>query len=193
MVGRIMPVIGAAGGDPFLIAWLDVWAQPIRLDPKWRSGSYPEDDPPLAGLTAALKTVTLHANQSAWAATIGRAPAQPGRDPAQALSHRFMIEDTLDQFAASRAVTADANNFLYLVRANQLACADPRQVKAPTLMLYSPTDLVFPQPWIERTAAAIREAGTPVDMAPLHGPNGHLNGVLHIAQASERIAAFLAG
>jgi hypothetical protein len=30
-------------------------------------------------------------------------------------------------------------------------------------------------------------------MAPLHGPNGHLNGVLHIAQASERIAAFLTG
>jgi hypothetical protein len=34
---------------------------------------------------------------------------------------------------------------------------------------------------------------TLVDMAPLHGPNGHLNGVLHIAQASERIAAFLTG
>ena len=59
-------------------------------------------------------------------------------------------------------------------------------------MLYSPTDLLFPQPWIERTAAAIRAAGTPVEIAPLHGPNGHLNGVLHVAQASERIAAFLA-
>ena len=191
MVGRIMPVIGAAGGDPFLIAWLDIWAQPVRLDPKWRSGNYPESDPPIEGLTAALKTVTLHANQSEWAASFGRAPATPGCDPAQALSHRFMIEDAVGQLAAMRAVTADANNFLYLIKANQLACADPRQIKAPTLILYSPTDLLFPQPWIERTAAAIREAGTPIDMAPLHGPNGHLNGVLHIAQASERIAAFL--
>jgi len=51
--------------------------------------------------------------------------------------------------------------------------------------------MIFPQPWIERTAAAIREAGTLVDMAPLYGPNGHLNGVLHIAQTSERITAFL--
>ena len=193
MVGRIMPVIGAAGGDPFLIAWLDIWAQPVRLDPKWRSGNYPESDPPIEGLTAALKTVTLHANQSAWAAPFGHAPAVPGRDPAQALSHRFMIEDTLDELAGARAVTADANNFLYLIRANQLARVDPQQIKAPTLILYSPTDLVFPQPWIEHTAAAIREAGTLVDMAPLHGPNGHLNGVLHIAQASERIAAFLTG
>ena len=191
MVGRIMPVIGAAGGDPFLIAWLDIWAQPVRLDPKWRSGNYPESDPPVEGLTAALKTVTLHANQSEWAASFGHAPAAPGCDPAQALSHRFMIEDAVGQLAAMRAVTADANNFLYLIKANQLACADPQQIKVPTLILYSPTDLLFPQPWIERTAAAIREAGTPIDMAPLHGPNGHLNGVLHIAQASERIAGFL--
>ena len=191
MVGRIMPVIGAAGGDPFLIAWLDIWAQPVRLDPKWRSGNYPESDPPIDVLTAALKTVTLHANQSEWAASFGHAPAAPRCDPAQALSHRFMIEDAVGQLAAMRVVTADANNFLYLIKANQLACADPQQIKVPTLILYSPTDLLFPQPWIERTAAAIREAGTPIDMAPLHGPNGHLNGVLHIAQASERIAAFL--
>jgi homoserine O-acetyltransferase len=193
MMERIMPVIGAAGGDPFLIAWLDVWSLPVRLDPKWRGGAYPEDDPPIAGLTAALKTVTLHANQSEWAATFGNNPALPGRDPAAALSHRFAIEDALDQFAVMRAATADANNFLYLIRANQLARADPLQIKAPTLILYSPTDLLFPQPWIERTATAIRATGTPVEMAPLHGPNGHLNGVLHIAQASERIAAFLAG
>ncbi len=192
MVGRIMPVIGAAGGDPFLIAWLDIWAQPVRLDAKWRAGDYPETDPPVAGLTAALKTVALHANQSEWAATFGYAPALPGCDPARALSHRFMIEDMLDQLAGTRVATADANNFLYLIRANQLARADARRIKAPTLILYSPTDLVFPQPWIERTAAVIREAGTPVDIAPLHGPNGHLNGVLHIAQASDRIAAFLA-
>src|SRR5215217_3104840 len=141
MVDRILPVIGA--------------------------GDYPEGDPPLAGMAAALKTVTLHANQSEWASTFGKAPAVPGRDPGQALSHRFMIEDTLDQLAALRAGTADANNFLYLIRANQLAGADPARIKAPTLLLYSPTDLVFPQSWIERTAAALREVGTPVEMIPL--------------------------
>jgi homoserine O-acetyltransferase len=80
MVDRIVPVIGAAGGDPFLIAWLDVWAQPVRLDPKWRGGRYPEEDPPVEGLTAALKIVTLHAQQSEWArSTFGRAPAEEAR------------------------------------------------------------------------------------------------------------------
>ena len=107
-----------------------------------RQAPYPESDFPVEGLIAALKTVTLHANQSAWAAPFGHAPAVPGCDPAQALSYRFKIEATLDQLAAMRTVTADANNFLYLIRANQLARADPRQIKAPTLILYSPTDLV---------------------------------------------------
>ena len=78
MVDRILPVIGAAGGDPFLIAWLDIWALPVRLDPKWRAGDYPEDDPPLAGMTAALKTVTLHANQSEWASTSAGRRRCPG-------------------------------------------------------------------------------------------------------------------
>ncbi|HEX8665719.1 MAG TPA: homoserine O-acetyltransferase [Beijerinckiaceae bacterium] len=193
MVERIVPAIGAAGGDPFLIAWLDVWAQPVRLDPKWRGGRYPEDDPPGEGMTAALKTVTLHANQSAWArAMYGKAPAVEGRDPAAALANRFKIESALQEFAGARAATADANNFLYLIRANQLAGADPAAIKAPTLLLYAPEDLLFPQPWIERTAAAIRSAGTPVETLALEGPNGHLNGVLHIAQAGARIAEFIA-
>jgi homoserine O-acetyltransferase len=192
MVDRIVPVIGAAGGDPFLIAWLDIWAEPVRLDPAWKGGAYAENEQPLAGLTAALKTVTLHANQSDWArGTYGRAPALPGKDPAAALENAFRIETALREFAAARAAAADANNFLYLVRANQLAAADPARIRAPTLLAYSPTDLLFPQPWIERTAAAIRGAGAPVELVALAGPNGHLNGVLHIAQAASRIAAFL--
>jgi homoserine O-acetyltransferase/O-succinyltransferase len=59
-----------------------------------------------------------------------------------------------------------SNNFLYLIRANQLASADPAKIKAPTLLVYSPTDLVLPEPWIERTAAALREVGTLVDIVP---------------------------
>ena len=103
-----------------------------------------------------------------------------------------MIEDALDQLAALRAGTADANNFLYLIRANQLAGADPSTDQgADAAALFADRPPV--------SAALDRAhrggdpgAGTPVDMAPLHGPNGHLNGVLHIGQASARVAAFLA-
>lgn len=192
-VERIVPVIGAAGGDPFLVAWVDVWGQPIRLDPKWNGGDYYGKEAPLKGLAAALKIVSLHANGAEWAEkTFGLAPAADGKPPGQAMDNRYKIEAALDQAGAARAATADANNFLYLVKANQLAMADPARIKAPTLMVYTPTDLVFPEPWIQRTAAAIRGAGTPVDLVAITGPNGHLNGVLQIAQAGSRIAEFLA-
>lgn len=193
MVEKIVPVIGAAGGDPFLMAWLDVWATPIRLDPKWKGGDYYGSEPPKDGLAAALKIVTLHANGAEWAAkTFGTAPASEGQNPAAAMQNRFKISQTLDQAGAGRAAAADANHFLYLVRANELAAADPARIKTPALIIYSPTDLVFPPAWVERTADAIAANGTPVERVRITGPNGHLNGVLHIAQAGPRIAAFLA-
>jgi homoserine O-acetyltransferase len=192
MVERIVPVIGAAGGDPFLIAWLDVWAQPIRLDPKWNGGDYYGKEPPKEGLAAAFKVVSLHANGAEWAAkTFGQAPAGEGKDPGQALENRFKIEAALDQGSAGRASGADANNFLYLIRANQLAAADPSKIRTPALIINTPTDLVFPPEWVDRTAAAIQGNGTPVERATLTGPNGHLNGVLAIAQAGPKIAEFL--
>jgi homoserine O-acetyltransferase len=193
MVEKIVPVIGAAGGDAFLIAWLDAWATPIRLDPKWNGGDFYGREPPNEGLGASLKIVTLHANGAEWAGkTFGAAPADAGKDPAAAMANRYRIEATLDQAGAGRAAGADANHFLYLVRANQLAAADPARIKTPALIVYSPTDLVFPPAWVERTADQIAKNGTAVEKVTITGPNGHLNGVLHIAQAGPKIAEFLA-
>jgi homoserine O-acetyltransferase len=188
MVERIIAVIGTPGADPYLIGWLDLWAEPIRLDPKWNNGDYYDKEPPLAGLTAALKIVTLHANHWEWAVKTQGGPAEQGRDPGKALDNKFKIEATLESAAAARAKIADANHFLYLVKANQLASADPAKIKAPALVLYSPTDLVFPAPLVEEAAKKMSGAET----GTIAGPNGHLNGVLAITQAADRISAFLA-
>jgi len=193
MVERIIPVIGASDADPYLIGWLDVWAAPITVDPNWKGGDYYGGEPPLAGLAQALKTVTIHANHWQWAdKTFALAPAEEGKDPAAALDNSFKIEATLDAAGAARAKVGDANHFLYLVKANQLADVDEAKIKAPALILYSPTDLVFPAEKVEATAEAIRAGGAKVETGTLEGPNGHLNGVLGIAQAGDRIAAFLA-
>src|SRR5215207_7284795 len=144
MVDRIVPVIGAAGGDAYLGAWVEVWGAPIRLDPKWKGGAYDPQDPPKEGLAAALKVVTLHAQGPEWAAkNFGRSPAEEGKNPAAALQNRFKLEAALDAASAARAGVADANHMLYLVRANQLAAADPTKIKAPALIVYTPTDQVF--------------------------------------------------
>lgn len=193
MVERIVPVIGAAGGNAMLIGWVDVWEQPIRLDPKWNGGDYYGREAPNEGLAAALKIVSLHANGWEWAEkTYGKAPASEGKDPGQALENKFKIVAALDQSGAGRASGSDANHFLYLVRANQLASADPAKIKIPTLIIYTPTDLIFPPEWVERTAALIKSNGTQVETMQITGPNGHLNGVLHVAPAGPKIAEFLA-
>jgi homoserine O-acetyltransferase len=198
-MGGQPPRPGGAGdpgdrhADAFLIEWLDVWAAPIRLDPKWNNGDYYGKEPPLEGLKASLKVISLHANHWDWAdKTFGRAPAEEGTDPAKAMGNRFKIEAALDAAAAARAATSDANHLLYLVKANQLAAADPAKIKAPMLLIYSPTDLVFPAPLVEDAARKIAAAGATVETAQLPGPNGHLNGVLAVGQAGEKISAFLA-
>jgi homoserine O-acetyltransferase/O-succinyltransferase len=192
-VERIIPVIASADAEPFLIAWLDMWAQPIRLDPKWNHGDYYGKEPPIEGLKAALKIVTLHANSWEWARkTFGTAPAEEGKDPAKAITNKFKIEAFLDQAAAGRAAVADANNFLYLCKANQLASVDPTKIKVPALVLYAPNDLIFYEPIIQETIQKIAAAGTPVESGTLAGPNGHLNGLTQIGQGAEKITAFLA-
>src|SRR5262249_49371875 len=97
MVDRIVPVIATTGADAFLIAALDIWAQPIRLDPKWNNGDYYGKAPPIDGLKASLKIITLQANHFEWATkTFGLGWAEEGRDPAQAMDNRFKIEAALD-------------------------------------------------------------------------------------------------
>ena len=192
MVERIVPVISTPRADPYLIGWLDAWAQPIRLDPKWNGGDYYDKEPPLEGLKGALKLVTLHAFQSEWAAkTFGSEPAEAGKDPGKAMDNHFKIESGLETVAATRAKTADANHFLYMVKTNQLASADPAKIKIPVLLLYSPTDLVFQEQQVAAAAGELAAAGSTVETGKLIGPYGHNNGVFAISQAADQIRAFI--
>ncbi len=197
MVGKIMPVIAAAEPDAGLVEWLDIWAMPIRLDPKWNGGDYYGKEPPLAGLGQALKIVTLHAQTNAWAtAAFGSKWAKEGDSPLNSFSNRYLVESALDAAGAGRAKVSDANSFLYLVRANQLfaegAAERLKAIKAPALVIYSPGDLVFPAEGVRRTGAALKANGVPVELVELAGNRGHLDGVLSIKQAEKAISAFLA-
>lgn len=192
MVEKIMPVIAAAEPFAFLNGWLSVWAAPILLDPKWNGGDYYGKEAPVEGLAQSLKIVTLHAQQWQWAdKAFGLAFAEEGKDPTKTFGAKFKIEASLDAAGKARAATADANHFLYIVKANQAYAADISKIKAPTLMIYAPSDLVFPAEIVEQGAKKIAANGTPVQMVKLEGPNGHLLGVIAMAQAKDQIAAFL--
>lgn len=199
-VDRLIAVISAGDADPWLIAWLDVWAAPIRLDPDWNGGNYYDGKPPLAGLTQALKIVSLQANHWLWAEkTFGRAWAVEGKDPNDAYQNRYKIETALEAGAAARAAISDANHFLYLVKANQTFVAGGgtdlsglKAIKARTLILSTPTDQVFPPPFVKATIEALKTGSASVETAEIDGPYGHLNGVLSLQPQAASIAAFLA-
>ena len=203
MMERIMPVIAAADPGPWLIEWLNVWAAPILLDAKWNGGDYYGREPPLAGLTSALKIVSLQANHFQWAEkTFGTALADPAKDPLSAYGNTFKIEAAIEAGSAARAAVSDANHFLYLVKANQTfvpgagagaktAADGLKRIKARTLILYSPTDQVFPMAWIKATAEALRANGVHVETDEIGGPLGHLNGVAGMAPLGRRITEFL--
>ena len=200
MVGRIMPVIGSGWADGDLIAWLNIWSAPIRIDPNWNGGDYYGGEPPLKGLAEALKVVTLHAQSPEWSnGVFGRSWADEGKDPAESFDHLYKIEAVLDSAGAARAKTSDANHFLYLAKANQLFYAGHgkglydglRAINCPVLIIHSDEDLVFPGNAVRETAAIIKADGTAVQVVELEGTRGHLDGVLSIAQAGNQIKAFL--
>jgi homoserine O-acetyltransferase/O-succinyltransferase len=116
-VDRIMPVVAAASPGPWLTEWLNVWAMPILLDANWAGGDYYGKPPPLAGLTQALKIISLQASHFQWAEnTFGTAWAEPGKDPLAAFDHQFKIEEALEVSSRERAAVSDANHLLYLVK-----------------------------------------------------------------------------
>jgi homoserine O-acetyltransferase len=199
-VGRIVPVIGSGWADGYLIAWLNVWAAPIKLDPNWNGGDYYGGEPPLSGLAEALKIVTLHALSPEWTnGDFGRAWANDSANPAASFDNMFQVETVLDAAGAARAETSDANHFLYLVKANQLFYAGHGEglydgllaIDVPVLIIHTDEDQVFLGNAVRETAAIIRSDGTSVEIVELEGTRGHLDGVVSIDQASAEIAAFL--
>ncbi|HYG90867.1 MAG TPA: homoserine O-acetyltransferase [Azospirillum sp.] len=203
MVKRVIPVIGGAEASAFLIAWLNVWAAPVKLDPNWNNGNYYDGPAPNRGLAEALKVVTLQANHWQWFdGRFGRKPAEEGKDPRATMANQYEVEAFLDKAAAARAATSDANHFLYLIKANQTFVAGNggsldeglAKIKAPMLLIPSANDIVFfPDENMRPLKDKLAAKGLKVEYTEvITGPMGHLDGVFNIAKAGEQIAAFLA-
>jgi len=200
VVERIVPVIGAAELNAYGIGWLNVWAAPIMLDPRWKGGDYYGKEEPVEGLALALKTVTLHARHYGCASSaFGRKWAAADRDPAKSWDNKFAIEETLDKIALARARVSDANSFLYLAKANQLFVTGHRgsleeglrDVRAKVLLVPAKSDLLLFPDYSRQVAEILKKQGKPVQYFEIEGEGGHLDGVVSIAKAGEVIRKFL--
>jgi homoserine O-acetyltransferase len=194
MVERIIPVIGPGlAMDAYAVAMLDLWAMPIRLDPKWNRGDYYGRDEPLEGLAEALKFVTFSAVSFAWGdKRFGRKWAKDGEDPGKAYGNLFAVEAALNAAGSARAKTTDANSYLYMAKANQLFGVDPKRIKAKALFVPVTSDLIFPPVMSKRAADTLRAQGNTVEYFEIPTDGGHIDGVTQIGQAAKAIGEFLA-
>jgi homoserine O-acetyltransferase len=201
-VERIMPVIATPVLHPWLIGWLKLWGDPIKLDPKWNKGDYYGKEEPAEGTAYSFMLITLSALWEDWAEkSFGRKWALEGKDPLFAMENEFLVDASLLQRAKSRLAYADANSMLYMNKAAALfdigrgfpSYEDAvKSIKARVLMIGAENDLLFPPVQIKRHAETFKKLGKDVDYFEIKSGLGHLGGVLAITQASEVIKTFMA-
>jgi homoserine O-acetyltransferase len=200
-VDHVISVIGSVHSDAWSTTALEFWALPIKLDPAWQNGNYYGTAGPVAGLTTSLMAIThvaLHPEYfNQVGAELGHTPLESG--PLNDIRQDHKITQWLTQRAQGRASMMDANHLLYLVRACQLFLSGQRDtleqglnnVTAEVLFIPANNDLLL-MPYHARNAFDIMQAqGKSVSIAALHGPLGHLNGVLNIKQHADTIRDFL--
>lgn len=202
MVDRIVAVIPCAFLDDWTALKLRNMRQAVMLDPNWRGGDYHGGPEPLAGLTLAVSMMTVASLSPEWANKYyNRRWADPLKDPATDMAHDFAAAQWVDELVKSRIHLMDANNFLFLQRANELFTLGGRAtleeglqlIKAKVLLLPSVSDHILPERQTRRTRDILKAQGNQVDYLELSGPFGHLNGVATIGQAGDLLRQFLDG
>jgi homoserine O-acetyltransferase len=193
---RVIPVVGLAEADGYWIENLDAWSTPIKLDPKWDQGDYYGKTEPLDGLAASYRVVVYEAqNYGSVSKTVDRKWAQEGKDPAKSWNNEFMAEHALDDLAK----TADANSFLYQVKAMQLFVAGDgpsmdaglSKVKARLLILPAKSDLMIYPKYSQEAAERLRQLGKSVEYHEVPGSGGHIDGIYNMATVGSIIEKFL--
>jgi homoserine O-acetyltransferase len=167
----LVSISGAARSTALSIGLRNAQRQAVRLDPKWRGGDYPPDDPPIAGLKLARRIGTLTYRSAAE------------------LDQRFgpggteTLADYLERQAELFVRRFDANCFLVISQAMDrfdLAASHGRLQDAyrgtgleRALVIGVESDWLFPPTQQSESAAALQAAGVPTEFALLPSFEGH--------------------
>lgn len=200
-VERIIPVVATAQCDAFSIGVMESWKAPIVLDPRWNGGDYYGGAEPTDGVKAAIKVWLLQTRYHDWAdKKFERRWASQDKDPSKSMDNLYAVQNYMDESSSAFAAQYDANHLLFQIRAIQLFSVGSKDsltdglkaIKAKALLIPSRNDLLFPLAESFELRDLLVKEGRQVDLFELDGPNGHLDGIIGISQASQRIAAFLA-
>jgi homoserine O-acetyltransferase len=167
----LVSISGAARSTALSIGLRSAQRQAVRLDPKWRDGDYPPEDPPIEGLKLARRIGTL----------TYRSPAEleqrfgPG--------HKETIADYLERQAEMFVRRFDANCFLAISEAmdrldliatyGQLTNAYRNSGLERALVIGVDSDWLFPPYQQAEAADGLKAAGVTTEFDLLPSFEGH--------------------
>jgi homoserine O-acetyltransferase len=198
---RIITVIATPQVHPWLVGWLKLWGDPIKLDPKWNKGDYYGKEEPRDGAAYSFMLITQSAMWEGWAEkSFDRKWADPNKNPFDRMENDYLVDAALYKGALGRLANADPNSMLYLNKANTLfdlgqgfkSYEDAvKSIKAKVLMIGADTDILFPVSQIKSHVDVFRKIGKDVSYFEIKSGFGHNGGVLAISQASTIITEFM--
>jgi homoserine O-acetyltransferase len=186
----LVSISGAARSTAVSIGLRSAQRDAVRLDPKWRAGNYPADDPPLAGLKLARRIGTLTYRS---AAELDQRFGAGGKET---------IADYLERQAELFVRRFDANCFLVISEAMDrldLAATHGGLEKAfrgtrveRALVIGVESDWLFPPAQQTEAANALLAAGVPTELNILPSFEGHDSFLVDIARFSATLSRFFA-
>ena len=119
---NFVTISSASRSEPFSIAVRSLQRELIRSDPKWLTGNYDPQDPPMAGQRLARKLgMMTYRSPEEWVQRFGRqrttATEENVNDP---FKIAFSVEMYLENHANKFSGAFDPNCYLYLSRASDL-------------------------------------------------------------------------
>jgi len=199
-VARVIAFGGSARSTGSTIGWMNSWVQALMLDPKWNGGAYAAGQEPAAGLSAALQGQLMAVAHHAWIdAAFGRQWADKAKDPRADPASRYLWETQQAGIGGYFAGIVDANSYVLAIRAIQnftVGGADTLEaglakVRAPTLVIGVPTDVLVAESALKRDVDVLQRAGVRARYVALEGAMGHLEGRYGIARVADAIRTFL--
>ena len=171
LAGSAIAISASGMTHPFAIALRHVQRRAVTIDPAWRGGRYYGHGQPADGLSLAREIGTItYRSDIEWTNRFGRA-WQDG--DLFDLSGRFEIESYLQHQGEKYPRAYDANSYLYLSRAMDLhdlgrarggLVEGVGRIRARTLLIGVTTDALTLLFAIEELAAALAQAGRPVQL-----------------------------
>jgi homoserine O-acetyltransferase len=174
--GRVdaLGVLQAPGRHgPWAIAFSELARRALALDPRFRDGHYPADDPPDAGLALARSiAMTSYRSRESFDQRFGRDRRE----------ERFEVERYLEHQGRKLAARFDANSYRALLgamdrhdvgRGRGTFEGALRSLDVPALVLSCPTDVLYPEGEQLELAAPLPRSGH-VSLASLHGHDAFL-------------------